>query len=269
MKLLFIILLNFVLLFRHSIVFGYSNEPKVSLSENGFPFAVEFSTPTSLSFDEFREKYLILDPKISFDKIPHRQSRKDVTHEKFVQRYNGIPVEGSGYNLHYIDGKVFFINGHYTHIANLNTNPRLTDIEAKNAFCRSASIPLDSVYKYRAELLIREVSENNGADFIAKLAYRIVIYSSKVKNGIVTVYIDARTGDLLETITEDHLIKAEGNSDERLDSDLNIPGSNNLRKVATPQASPATGTFSTRYSGLPIPASTMVLISCLTQHVNQ
>ncbi len=111
MKLLFIILLNFVLLFHHSILFGNNNEPKVSLSANGFPFAVEFSAPTSLSFDEFREKYLILDPKISFDKIPHRQSRKDVTHEKFVQRYNGIPVEGSGYNLHYIDGKVFLLTG--------------------------------------------------------------------------------------------------------------------------------------------------------------
>ncbi len=37
MKLLFIILLNFVLLFHHFILFGYSNEPKVSLSANGFP----------------------------------------------------------------------------------------------------------------------------------------------------------------------------------------------------------------------------------------
>ncbi len=45
------------------------------------------------------------------------------------------------------------------------------------------------------------------------------------------------------------MIKAEGNSDERLDSDLNIRGSNALQKVATPQVSPATGTFSTRYSG--------------------
>jgi bacillolysin len=52
-----------------------------------------------------------------FRKIQRKQKQKEFVRERFEQYFNGVKVEGAGYNFHYKNGKMFITHGHY-----LNTN---------------------------------------------------------------------------------------------------------------------------------------------------
>ena len=89
---------------------------QIQKNERGIIQSVEFSSedetvriPTSA--DEFFNNVLNTRAADRFEKKPHRSKREGFVHEHFEQYYNGVRVEGGGYNFHYRNREMFFAAG--------------------------------------------------------------------------------------------------------------------------------------------------------------
>jgi bacillolysin len=99
-------------------------EPIVVKDSKGIIQSVEFcdsiqSSKIPSSSEVFFKDFLKISKNDQFKKIPHVSKRKEFTHEHFDQVYNGVNVDGAGYNFHYKNGKMFIAHGHYMKIENL------------------------------------------------------------------------------------------------------------------------------------------------------
>jgi len=155
------------------------------------------------SADVFFKDVLNTQTSDRFEKIPRKSNRKGYVHEHFQQFYNGVKVEGAGYNFHYRNGEMFFAHGKYIKIDGLNERPAITDEDAKTFFADYKKIPLDVIREYFSELLIREIPLGN--DTLPTLVYKIRLISGHKDNTEIGI-VDAQTGKVL--ITEPALIDA-------------------------------------------------------------
>ena len=128
-----------------------------------------------------------------FRKIQHRQKQKEFIHEHFEQYYNGIKIDGAGYNFHYKNGKMYFAHGHYVDASDVNPKPSITGHEAMKHFAKYKNIPEKAIYNYIAELIIKEILEKT--DTLPALVYRVYLYADYPQNTEVG-FIDAHTGSL-------------------------------------------------------------------------
>ena len=103
--------------------------------------SIEFSAddkrviiPTSA--ETFFKSILKVKPTDEFRKIQHRQKQKEFIHEHFEQYYNGIKIDGAGYNFHYKNGKMYFAHGHYVDASDVNPKPSITGHEAMKHFAK-------------------------------------------------------------------------------------------------------------------------------------
>ncbi|HKL32961.1 MAG TPA: hypothetical protein VJ919_10515, partial [Tangfeifania sp.] len=56
---------------------------------------------------------------------PQKQRNKNFRHEHYDQYYNGVKIDGAGYNLHFEEGRIYLAHGNFVKIEGLNTSPPL------------------------------------------------------------------------------------------------------------------------------------------------
>lgn len=199
---------------------GNPKEPIIKKDRSGNIKSVEF--PDSKSSNkipstsiEFFTTYLRINAMDEFKKEQQKQKDKEFINEHFDQYYNGIKVDGAGYNFHFKNGRMFLAHGRYVKIDNLNTIPTISPEKAKSCFAEFKKIQPSVITNFIAELIIKEIAIDSVSQ--SKLVYRVYFFANHPNNNEVG-YIDAQTGKVL--LTEPSLINfAE------------------------------TGTFETRYSG--------------------
>src|SRR5690606_26081281 len=106
-------------------------------------------------------KYLEITANDQFQIVNHKSKRKEFAHDHFDQYYKGVKVSGAGYNFHYKNGIMYFANGNYVKIDNINTIPSISLEDAIMAFIKHKSIAKDKVVNTITELLIKEITEPN------------------------------------------------------------------------------------------------------------
>jgi Zn-dependent metalloprotease len=163
--------------------------------------SVEFSNEDKdiripASAEVFFKDILQIQTKDKFEKIPHKSKRKEFIHEHFEQYYNGVRVEGGGYNFHYKNREMFFAHGNYIKIDNIDTNPVITVNEAKESFTNYKNIPSKLVADYSAELIIREIPLKD--DTIPTLVFKVYLTADHPNNTEIG-FVDAQTGKVLMT----------------------------------------------------------------------
>ncbi len=177
--------------------------------------AVDKSVTIPASAEIFFKDMLKKKSTDEFRKIQRKQKQKEFVRERFEQYFNGVKVEGAGYNFHYRNGKMFFAHGHYVNTNNIDTKPSILEAQALESFARYKNIPIKDVSNYIAELIIKEIPEKT--DTLPALVYKVYLFADYPQNTEIG-FIDAHTGNL--RMTE--------------------PAFNDFS---------ATGTFATRYSG--------------------
>ncbi len=183
-------------------------------------------------------------------------------HERFQQYYNGVKVEHGVYTVHRAAG---LLSGEFKPVpAGLATKPALNeaaalraalaavgarrymwDDAAAEAGLRRVSQDAAATYRPSGELVLVEDYRQGGAAGPLVLAWKFNIYAEEPLSRAY-VYVEARTGDV---VLRDAIIKHASGPVEGLTA-----GAALAHPAARPQAmrgvaSPATGTFATRYMG--------------------
>lgn len=181
----------------HETVIKYDSNGKISsikFSKTDSNFAIPASS------GDFFSDYLKITLNDNFKKVPLSSKIKSFVDEHYYQYYKGIKVDGAEYYLHYKNGELFYANGHYVDIKDMDTNPTLKAEDAKVAFAKYKEISLDSILNYKVELIIKEVPEiDNGTFLTPKLVYRVWL-DSESRNNTEIGFIDAVSGKILMTI---------------------------------------------------------------------
>jgi bacillolysin len=169
----------------------YDDGLVITKRQDGVITSVNFSgaenPPTSA--DEFFRDYLKIKPYDEFRKTRHNNN-----FENFNQYYHGIRVDGAGFTFHYKNGKMFLAHGHYVIIKNLNPNPFIRPVDARNSFSKYKEVPIGSIFDFKWELLVKEILPNKSGR--TKLVYQIYLISDH-KNNTEIGYVDAHTGKTL------------------------------------------------------------------------
>lgn len=139
---------------------------KITRDKNGAILSVEFSAEDSInripiSSDAFLRDYLKVTAGDQFRAVQHTSKRKEFVHQHFDQYYNGVRVDGAGYNFHFKNGKMYFAQGHYVKISNLNITPSIKPEKAMEIFAYYKKIPINLIENYKAELIIKEIPKPN------------------------------------------------------------------------------------------------------------
>lgn len=139
----------------------------IVLENNGIIQSVEFlETETNFEIPkspaDFFNNYLKITSNDQFKQVPHTSKRKEFKNEHFDQYFNGIIVDGGGYNFHYKNNKMYFASGHYVKINDLKTTPDISPEAAKESFANNKNIPLALVTNYISNLMIKEISYIQG-----------------------------------------------------------------------------------------------------------
>ena len=103
----------------------------INKNQKGIITSVEFSSieekdKIPSTANAFFEEYLEVDTNDQFEKVQHKSKRKEFVHDHFDQYYNGVKVDGAGYNLHYKNGEMYFANGNFVKVDNINTSPSIS-----------------------------------------------------------------------------------------------------------------------------------------------
>lgn len=149
--------------------------------------------------NEFIKNYLKPKPSISFIKQPKKQRKNDFIHEHYNQYYNGVKVDGGGFNFHFKKGRMYLAHGNYIDVGELSTEPTITQEGAKKAFASYKGIPVDEVTGFKSELMIKEIviSGNRDTSCVA-LVFKIYLISGHTNNDEIG-FIDAHSGKVLHT----------------------------------------------------------------------
>ena len=193
---------------------GIAQEHHIERNRDSIVTSVRFNssdadTSIPVNEQEFFKTYLAVSPDDQFVQVPHTSKRPGFIHDHFDQYYKGVRVVEGGYNFHYKDGRMYFANGHYVKIADLNVVPRISVDQAVAAFLKYKGIGKEQVDDAITEILVKEVTKIIGRDTVtpAVLVYRIYLISGH-KNNDEVGYVDAHTGEIV--MTEPRLISLLG-----------------------------------------------------------
>ena len=151
---------------------GQNDQIKILKEENGVINYVKFSSSQAFANEEgivpetaldFFKSFLNITSSDNFIKEIQRQRDKHYIHEHYNQFYEGLKVEGGGYNFHFKDGRMYLAHGHYVKIEGLNIHPFITAEKAAELFAEYKHFPKDSIKNIIHELLIKEVPFTNEA----------------------------------------------------------------------------------------------------------
>jgi len=154
------------------------------------------SVPIPESADIFFKNVLNFQTADRFERIPINSIREGYTHERFEQYYNGVIVDGAGYVFHYHNGVMYFANGNYVRIFDLNTNPSISAEDAKSVFVGYKNISVDSIVSYNTALMIKEIPLDN--DTLPMLVYKVRLIADHPDNDEFG-FVDAQIGKVVYT----------------------------------------------------------------------
>jgi Zn-dependent metalloprotease len=205
-------------------IFCFSQEnakvPLITKDKSGITSSVVF--PDSLKDSEvpsssnaFFKEFLKVTLYDEFKEVTHKE-KNNFKHERFDQYYKGIKVDDAEYSFHYKNGKMFFAQGHFVKIDDLDVTPKISPEEAKVCFTNYKAIPIETIIAYTAKLIIKEIPLKDSL-FTPKLVYSIFLEADHDNNSEIG-FVDAQSCGVL--MTEPILTSFS-----------------------------ATGTFATRYSG--------------------
>ena len=138
-----------------------------------------------------------------------------VTHLRYDQRYRGLEVVGRQLLLHLRGDAVIAANGHFADAIELETAPTVSDTGA--AFAASGGIPVRGARSpVGTPMLVVHV---NGLD-LARLAWRVTVGSARPL-GVWRVFVDARTGLVLQAHNDLHTAKNRFTHTNANDPDCN------------------------------------------------
>jgi len=182
----------------------------ITFSENSRIFVSDFF--------QILKSDLGLSESDNFKLIKTENDEIGFVHYRYQQIYNDIPVFGSEYLLHEKANKLSSANGTFYQIA-LNISPSfskesaiqaaiqsvgaekyLWNNAAEEQFLKTEKNDPNATYLPQAELVIAPNKGNYGAnDF--RLCYKVFIASEKPYN-LVNVFVDAHTGEVINTINK-------------------------------------------------------------------
>lgn len=201
-----------LLIFSFSILYitGQNND-SIIVKRNGKGIVeyVKFPSPQSpeskkVTIPEtakaFFANYLKPAPATNFVLQPQKQRNENFRHEHYDQFYNGVKVDGAGYNFHFEKGRIYLAHGNFIKIEGLSTTPSITREEAKQAFANYKEIPVEEIAGFKTDLLIKEILNISGKDtaYSLVLVYRVYLISGHPSNDEIG-YIDAQNGKVLFT----------------------------------------------------------------------
>lgn len=189
--------------------FSQTSENKTNIKKNNFGTitSVEFPDTNILSKDALHEttetffqKFLEVTSMDQFLKTPFTNLNREESYEHFDQFYNGIRVDGAGYNFHYKNGKMAFAHGHYVKIVDMDTHPSISSETAIAKFANFKKIPVVTIINADALLIISEIPIGafDANHLTPLLVYQIRLYADNANNNEVG-FIDAHSGEIVMT----------------------------------------------------------------------
>jgi len=179
------------------------------INKDGVVEFIKFDNKTKSNFKEgskVLQQFLTASEAITFVKLKTSTDKIGMTHEKYQEYYNGIPVEFGVYNIHLKGQNLSSINGDYYPVENINTTPSISALNAitkakeqvnAKAFIDDTTIPHHHDESYNGPqptLVIFPKLEN--VNSINRLAYKLDIYA-KSPLYRADVYVDAHTGEVI------------------------------------------------------------------------
>lgn len=162
-----------------------------------------------------------------------------MTHERFTQTYNSIPVEGGEYIVHSKNGIVQTTNGMWFDGIAINTTPALTKEEA---IAKATAFVNADVYRWELagdEAMLKQTRRNLNAtyypsgelvvvcrngDIMAKdyvLAWKLDIYAAEPMSR-QWIYVDAQTGAVVHSKNRIHHIDVPANGNTMYSGNQNF-----------------------------------------------
>jgi bacillolysin len=145
---------------------------------------------------EKQNKLKIKNPKANLKAKKVEKDDLGMTHVRFNQTKNGIPVEGSEVIVHYNkDNEITAVNGAYNQQvedANLDVSPSLSGSKAINIAKSAVKAPDKLTYEPTSELVILPFNGNN------HLAYKVNVNFLGDAPGNWFVFVDAKSGEIVD-----------------------------------------------------------------------
>ena len=140
------------------------------------------------------KQFLEISNGITFVKLESKVDKIGMTHEKYQQYYNGIPVEFGIYKVHLKNQKLSSINGEFYSIKEISITPSISDLEAISKAKQHINAEKYVEESEAPTLVIFPKIE--GINKINRLAYKLDIYAERPLYR-ADVYVDAKSGEII------------------------------------------------------------------------
>jgi Zn-dependent metalloprotease len=217
------------LLFLASLVSAFAQKTELDAHavRKGNFWHFEKEVPAAVFFEKFR-KDLGLSGKNAMRELSHSEDELGFTHEKFVQTFDGIPLEGAEYILHSKGGIVKKSNGTIIPDFSAVSKPEIKAENAVKAAVKHINAKEYSWENAAAEATLKKLKNDPNASYYPKpeliftklvgneyrLVYKIEINALEpvVRKD---VYVDAFTGNVILSVNKLHFTDTEGTAKTR------------------------------------------------------
>ena len=143
--------------------------------------------------EKIEEKTGIKEPKKNLKTKSVNEDSLGMTHVRFNQAVNGIPVEGAEVVVHYSDkNELVSVNGNHVPEVSVDTTPEVSVVRAVQSAKQSVDAPEELEYEPSSDLVIYPF---DGQDH---LAYKVNVNFLGEEPGNWFVFVDAKSGEIVD-----------------------------------------------------------------------
>lgn len=143
--------------------------------------------------EKIEEKTGIKEPKKNLKTKSVNEDSLGMTHVRFNQAVNGIPVEGAEVVVHYSDkNELVSVNGSHVPEVSVDTTPEVSVVRAVQSAKQSVNAPEELEYEPSSDLVIYPF---DGQDH---LAYKVNVNFLGEEPGNWFVFVDAKSGEIVD-----------------------------------------------------------------------
>ncbi|HKK37962.1 MAG TPA: M4 family metallopeptidase, partial [Cryomorphaceae bacterium] len=156
------------------------------------------------AIDEIK-RFLNFVPKSELEEVGRLTDKLGITHVKYEQTFEGIPIQGAILSFHVKDGLVISFSGDYKLNLQLSTSAAISELEAIGI--ARESVKSDT---YRESDKPDQVIYSTGSESV--LTYQVDVFglSPLVRK---YVFVNAQTGEIVDTHERIHEVEAEGEAE--------------------------------------------------------
>ncbi len=236
-----------------------SHAENVQLRDDRSPAMITFQARAMRS-QEFLgniQGALGLSKNTAFEQKALKSDARGSKHYRFQQHYHGVPVEGSDIRVHEDAGYISSVNGRMlAEDLTIAAEPQLSEDAAFTAALQHIDMSRSEAYtETRLDDLGALMLHSRGYSFLPdsyRLTYRFDVYASNDALRAVRVYVDAATGEVVDTLSLIHNCFAHNGSPRGGDNArASVPRSNSTINAATNPVGTiaATGSGKSYYNG--------------------